>query len=179
MEDGEITISRASGTLTAPAEFILVGAMNPCKCGWYGHPSGRCSCALPSVELYRSRVSGPLMDRVDLRVSVPATEYTDLVSSEPGETSSVIRHRVEAARERQRARLGVTACNGRMTGPQTREHCPLDAAGQALMEQAFARLGLTGRSYDRLLRISRTIADLAGVGQIGVSHLSEALQFRG
>ncbi|MDR1156914.1 MAG: YifB family Mg chelatase-like AAA ATPase [Oscillospiraceae bacterium] len=180
MEDGQVTIARVSGTLSYPAAFMLVAAMNPCRCGWYGHPSGRCLCKADSVRGYLGRVSGPLLDRIDLQVEVPAVEFDALASrADDAESSADIRARVEAARARQRARFAdASLCNARLSSAQMKDCCALDGEGQALMRRAFERLGLTARSYDRVLRVARTIADLEGEDAIQVGHLAEAVQYR-
>ena len=138
LEDGQVQISRVSGTMTFPSRFMLVCAMNPCKCGWYGHPGGRCQCGIKQVQRYRSRISGPLLDRIDMKVEVAALDFEEL----------------------------------------TRTYCVLDEAGTALMRQAYDKMELTARSYDRILRLARTIADLAGSEHIAPNHLAEALQYR-
>ena len=176
MEDGTVTISRALGSVSFPARFMLLCAMNPCKCGWYGHPSGRCTCTENSVEKYLARVSGPLLDRIDLHVTVPAVRYEELHDRAPAETSAQVRARVEAARGRQLARSGV--CNAQLGPAQLRTVCALDGAGETLLQGAFERLGLTARSHDRILRVARTIADLEGAERIEAVHLAEAVQFR-
>ncbi len=176
MEDGAVTISRAAAVMRYPAQFQLVCAMNPCKCGWYGHPSGRCSCSDQSVERYLSRLSGPLLDRIDLQVEVPALEFDELRQTASSEASAQIRARVEAARERQ-LRRGVDS-NTRLEGELLRKFCALDDAGEALMKRAYASMALSARSYDRILRVARTIADLDGDEKIAPTHLAEAIHYR-
>ena len=180
LEDGVVTITRASGSLTLPSRFMLVCAMNPCRCGWYGHPSGRCTCSRQQVEQYMRRISGPLLDRIDMHVEVPSVEYEAMRRREQPESSQEIRRRVNAARELQKARFAGTdvSCNAFMTPPMVGQFCRLDEAGEKLMKGAFDRLGLTGRSHDRILRMARTIADLDGGGDITAAHLAEAIQYR-
>ena len=180
MEDGEVTVSRVAGTLTLPARFMLVCAMNPCKCGWHGHPSGRCKCTEKEVRRYHSRISGPLLDRIDIIVEVPALEYDELKRRKPAESSAEIKKRVNAAREIQRKRFGADGAmnNSRISPKGLREHCVLDEEGEALMHAAFDAMGLSARSYDRILRVARTIADLEGSVSIQSSHLAEAIQYR-
>ena len=180
LEDGMVTISRVSGAVTYPAEFMLVCAMNPCKCGWYGDPSGKCSCSQTSVDHYQSHVSGPLLDRIDIVVDVPSVKYEDLRRKDRSEASDTIRQRVNQARQRQRDRFADTStrCNARMTPAQTQMFCALDDACSGLMKAAFDSMGLTARSYDRILRVARTIADLEGSEEIRPQHLAEAIQYR-
>ena len=180
LEDGVVTISRVSGTVSYPSQMMLVCAMNPCKCGWYGHPSGRCTCSPEAVRRYQNRVSGPLLDRIDLIVEVPAVPFEDLRAKAPAEASVEIKKRVDAARQRQTERFagGVVQCNAHMGPKELQESCRLDERCALLMQQAFARLNLTARSYDRILRVARTIADLAGAEQIAPEHLAEAIQYR-
>ena len=180
LEDGFVTITRAAGTLTLPSRFMLVCAMNPCKCGWYGHPSGRCTCSENQVEQYMRRISGPLLDRIDMYIEVPSVEYEAMRRREQPESSAVIRQRVNAAREVQKQRFAGTevSCNAYMTPAMIGRYCRLDDAGEKLMQGAFDRLGLTGRSHDRILRMARTIADLEGAGAIEAPHLAEAIQYR-
>jgi magnesium chelatase family protein len=180
LEDGVVSISRVSGSVTYPSDFMLVCAMNPCKCGWYGHPSGRCTCSQASVDKYLSRVSGPLMDRIDIVIEVPAVEFEDLSRKNSGEHSETIRQRVNAARAMQQRRFDGTdvASNAAMTPAQLRTYCQLDEACTKLMKNAFVRLNMTGRSYDRILKVARTIADLDGSEAIGPQHLAEAISYR-
>lgn len=180
MEEGRISVVRAAGTETYPSRFMLVCAMNPCKCGWYGHPSGRCRCAPGDVKKYLGKISGPLLDRIDLFAEVPPLEFANLADRSPGESSALVRERVVAARERQTARFGPDgpACNAEMGQEDIRRFCTLDDAGQAVMKGAYTHMGLTARSYDRILRVARTIADLDGAEQIDASHLAEAIQYR-
>ena len=180
LEDGFVTITRAAGTLTLPSRFMLVCAMNPCKCGWYGHPSGRCTCSENQVEQYMRRISGPLLDRIDMYIEVPSVEYEAMRRKDTPESSALIRQRVNAAREVQKQRFAGTevSCNAYMTPAMIGRYCQLDDAGERLMQGAFDRLGLTGRSHDRILRMARTIADLEGSERIEAPHLAEAIQFR-
>lgn len=180
LEDGVVTISRASGSASFPSRFQLVCAMNPCRCGWYGDPSGRCVCSQASVQSYLSRISGPMLDRIDIIVEVPALNFTQLRAHEEPEPSSAVKKRVEAARGRQLARFAGTdcRCNADMQAKELRHWCELDDACAALMQQAFDALGLTARSYDRIRRVARTIADLDGSAEIQPQHLAEAIQYR-
>ena len=180
LEDGSITISRAAGSVTYPSRFMLVCAMNPCKCGWYGHPSGRCRCSPRDVRRYHARISGPLLDRIDIIVEVPALEFDELTEPSAGEPSRAIRARVNAARAVQRARYGddTTTTNAHMGPRALAEFCALSPECEQLMHQAFDSMALTARSYDRILRVARTIADLDGAQTIGLAHLAEAIQYR-
>ena len=180
LEDGQVTIARVSGTVSYPAEFMLVCAMNPCKCGWYGDPSGKCTCTEHAVQNYRSRISGPLLDRIDIIVEVPAVNFEDLRRREETEPSSAIKERVNAARKRQHRRFGECSgmCNARMGPNELRYHCKLDEESAQLMKDAFDAFGLTARSYDRILKVARTIADLDGSHRITSDHIAEAIQYR-
>ena len=180
LEDGYVTVSRVAGSCRYPSRFMLVCAMNPCKCGYFGQPGGRCTCPDASVRAYRKRISGPLLDRIDLHISVPAVPYEDLRERTPAEPSSAIRERVNAARAIQRRRFEGTElhCNAQLTPELLRETCRLEPAAQDLLRDAFDKLGLSARSYDRILRVARTIADLAGGGDIALTHVAEAIQYR-
>lgn len=180
LEDGCVTISRSTGNVTYPASFMLVCAMNPCKCGWYGHPSQRCRCTESSVKKYHSKLSGPLLDRIDIIVEVPALEFDELRIKKPAEKSEDIRERVNRARDIQRKRFSGDGfdCNARMEQKQLRASCELTAEGETLMKMAFDKMGLTARSYDRILRVARTISDLDGAESILPQHLAEAIQYR-
>jgi magnesium chelatase family protein len=181
MEDKIVTISRAQGSLTFPANFQLVGAMNPCPCGYYGDPFKPCTCSDATVSKYQKRISGPLLDRIDIHIQVPRVDYEKLSDRRTGEPSKVLRERVEAARDRQRARFqgieGVTT-NADMHPGEVRKFCDLDETCSKLMKTAMTQLQLSARGYHRVLKLARTIADLAGSERIGASHLAEALQYR-
>ena len=179
LEDGMVTISRVSGAVTYPAEFMLVCAMNPCKCGWYGDPSGRCTCSEQAVINYRSRISGPLLDRIDIVVEVPAVHFEDLRRRAEAEPSSIIKTRVDAARKIQQKRFASgSMCNARMNPDQMRRYCELDEDCAELMKQAFDVMGLTARSYDRILKVARTVADLDDSERFEPQHIAEAVQYR-
>ncbi|MCB2210046.1 YifB family Mg chelatase-like AAA ATPase [bacterium] len=180
LEDKVVTISRAQGSLTFPANFQLAAAMNPCPCGYYGDPTRPCTCSSTAVTRYQKRISGPLMDRIDIHMQVPRVEYQKLRDIKAGESSAEVRARVEAARERQRERFGEggIASNADMRPAQIRQYCALDEDCQALMKTAMRQLQLTARAYHRVLKLSRTIADLAGSDAITQVHLAEALQYR-
>ncbi|MBC7252139.1 MAG: YifB family Mg chelatase-like AAA ATPase [Anaerolineae bacterium] len=180
MEDKVVTISRAQGALTFPANFMLVAAMNPCPCGYFGDPVRECTCSMGMVSKYQKRVSGPLMDRIDIHIEVPRVEYEKLSSDRLGEPSAKIRARVEKARERQRQRFAGThlACNADMGPAEVRQFCQVDAAGQSLLRAAMQQLQMSARAYHRILKLARTIADLAGSERIETVHLAEAIQYR-
>ena len=176
LESGRITISRAANQADFPAQFQLVAAMNPCPCGYLGHYHGRCRCTPDQVARYRSRISGPLLDRIDLQIEVPALAQEDLMRSADGEPSAVVRVRVTAARERAMARQQKP--NARLGSREIDEHCARDDKGETLLKQAIARLGLSARAYHRILRVARTIADLDAAETVMSGHVAEAVQYR-
>lgn len=182
LEDGKITIARVAGTHSFPSRFMLVCAMNPCPCGYYGQPGGRCTCTESAVRRYMSKISGPMMDRIDIHVNVPAVDYKSLAARGEAneESSAAILARVERAREIQNRRysgLGIH-CNGQLPPSLMADFCTPTAEGAKLLQAAFDRMGLTARSYDKLLRLARTIADLDGASQIDTKHIAEAVQLR-
>ena len=181
MEDGVVTLSRAAVSLTYPARFMLAAAMNPCPCGYLGDPVHPCSCGPISVERYRSRISGPLLDRIDIHLEVPSVAYGDLVGPQREEASAEIRGRVERARELQRRRFqgqpGIHA-NAHMTARDLKRHCRISGPVESVLRQAVSRLGLSARAYHRMLKIARTIADLAGAAELTTAHVGEAIQYR-
>ena len=180
LEDRLVTISRAQGSLTFPASFQLLAAMNPCPCGYYGDPTHECTCSSSAVARYQQRISGPLLDRIDIYTEVPRVDYDKLSSDRLGEPSAKIRERVERAREVQRKRFAGTKLlsNADMGPKEVRECCALDDAGKTLIKAAMRQLGLSARGFHRILKVSRTIADLAGSPRIETAHLAEALQYR-
>ncbi len=180
MEDKVVTISRASGALTFPANFQLVAAMNPCKCGWYGDPIRPCTCTPAQISAYQKKISGPLLDRIDIHLEVTRVPFEKLSDLRPGESSATIRARVQAARDRQAHRFRGTSltCNADMGVGDLRRCCELDEAGRSLMKAAMNRLQLSARAFHRVLKLARTIADLAGSDRIASIHLAEALQYR-
>jgi magnesium chelatase family protein len=180
VEDRVVTLSRASGSVTYPASVMLIAAQNPCPCGWYGDSERACTCSAGLVAKYQRRVSGPLLDRIDIYVDVPRVNYEKLSGSRLGEPSGAIRERVIATRARQAKRFRGTHCltNADMGATEIRQYCDLDAAGQSLMKAAVRQLQLSARSYHRVLKLARTIADLGGAETIGAAHLAEAIQYR-
>jgi len=180
MEDGVVTISRARGSLSFPAKFMLVAAMNPCPCGYYGDPSHECTCSPAMISRYQKRISGPLLDRIDIHIDVPRVEYEKLTDGRMGEPSSTIRGRVKRAREIQRERFKGTnlTCNAEMGPAEVREFCPLGEEEKALLRSAMRQLGMSARSFHKVIKLARTIADLSGSEEIDTPHLAEAIQYR-
>ncbi|MBL9188569.1 MAG: YifB family Mg chelatase-like AAA ATPase [Opitutaceae bacterium] len=180
LEDGEVSISRSAGKVTLPCSMMLVAAMNPCPCGYLGDSKRECRCSPVQVQRYRARISGPLLDRIDLHIEAPALSLAELRSEKPGEPSAAMRVRVDAARTRQHGRFAGTkiSANARMTHAQIRKHCALDSTLGDLLQQAMEQLQLSARAYDRILKVARTIADLAGAERIESPHLLEAIQYR-
>jgi magnesium chelatase family protein len=176
LESGRITISRAAHRADFPAQFQLIAAMNPCPCGYLGHYNGKCRCTPDRVERYRSKISGPLLDRIDIQIEVPAVPQNDLLKQADGEPSSAMRARVEAARQRQLTRQGKP--NARLSVSEIDLWCAPDEPGKALLQQALNRLNLSARAYHRILKVARSIADLAGSEGIQVAHVAEAVQYR-
>ncbi len=178
LEDGDVTISRSAGKVTLPCAFMLVAAMNPCPCGYLGDKQRECRCSPTQIQRYRSRISGPLLDRIDIHIDAPALSLTELRSEKPGEASALLRERIQAARDRQHARFRTSTANARMTHAQIRKHCSIDSTLGDLLQHAMEQLALSARAYDRILKVSRTIADLAGAERIAAPHLLEAIQYR-
>ena len=185
LEDGAVTISRAKMSTRFPADFMLVAALNPCPCGYRGDPRRECQCTVPQIERYMGKISGPLVDRIDIHLEVPAVPFRELAASRPGTSSSQMREAVLAARLRQAARFGapggeaaVTRVNARMTARQIREHCRLEPPAAELLRAAVSDLGLSARAHDKVLRVARTIADLDATDSIGCAHVSEAINYR-
>lgn len=181
MEDGKVTISRAMSSITYPANFMLASAMNPCPCGYYTDPNKQCTCTSQQIQRYLAKISGPLLDRIDIQIEVPAVRYRDLASSQSSETSEIIRNRVQKAREVQQKRFENNShlyCNADMQAKDIRNYCKIDDQGQELLKTAITKLGLSARAYDRILKVSRTIADLGNDARILPQHISEAIQYR-
>lgn len=181
LEDRKVTISRASSALTFPARFMLVAAMNPCPCGFFNDPTRECRCTQPQIQRYIGKISGPLLDRIDLHVDVPAVKFKELRADETmAEGSAAIRARVVAARQKQLERFAGTNVfnNAAMSPGQVRSICKLDGTGEQILERAMAKQGLSARAHDRILKVARTIADLDDAEKITVAHLSEALSYR-
>ena len=182
LEDRRVTITRANGRVTYPCSFMLVGAMNPCRCGYFGHPTRKCTCSPQEVKRYISRISGPMLDRIDIQVELPSLSYDELSSSHaPEEPSHAIRERVKKAREFAAARMtgqeGVY-CNAQLDAGAIRKYCVTDRAADALLKAAYERMGMSARGYDRIMRVARTIADLDASEIIGAKHIAEAIQYR-
>ena len=181
LEDCKVTVSRSKLSLEFPANFMLAAAMNPCPCGYYTDPNKECTCALPSIQKYMAKISGPLLDRIDIHIEVPAVKYKDLSAKEKGESSEIIRERVINARELQINRykeISHIYNNGDMGSKEVRKYCKLDSSGEELLKMAMTKLGLSARAYDRILKVSRTIADLDQSEPILPQHISEAIQYR-
>jgi magnesium chelatase family protein len=181
MEDGKVTISRALLSITFPANFMLAAAMNPCPCGYHTDPNKECSCTSQQIQKYLSRISGPLLDRIDIQIEVPAVQYRDLSSSTTGERSDEIQIRVQKARKTQQQRFQGKRhlfCNADMNSKEIREYCKLEKQGRELLKTAITKLGLSARAYDRILKVGRTISDLAGETDISPDFVSEAIQYR-
>ncbi|MBN1425648.1 YifB family Mg chelatase-like AAA ATPase [Candidatus Fermentibacteria bacterium] len=181
MEDGTVTISRAATALTYPARFMLAAAMNPCPCGYFGDPHHECTCSPPQIQRYLYKISGPLLDRIDIHVEVASLPYDHMIKAPTGETSEVVRERVNRARDVQLARFKDKQglyCNAHMQSKHIRKYCKLEPGADAIIDAAIRRLGFSARAYDRILKVARTIADIEGADLIGAAHLAEAIQYR-
>jgi magnesium chelatase family protein len=180
LEDGTVTIARAAMSLTFPARFMLAAAMNPCPCGFFNDPSRDCTCTPPMIQRYISKISGPLLDRIDIHIDMPAVKYRELREDKGGETSAEIRARVMKARDSQLERYQGEKIysNAQMSSRQIRKYCNISAECERLLESAMTRLGLSARAHDRILKVSRTIADLDSAEDISPTHISEAIQYR-
>ncbi|MGN0593575.1 MAG: ATP-binding protein, partial [Hominimerdicola sp.] len=180
LEDRQVTISRVSGSVTYPCSFMLIGAMNPCPCGYYGHPTRKCICNQRQVQNYLSKISGPLLDRFDLHLEVSPVEFADLSSTVKEESSASIRERVQKARDIQNKRYQGTNinCNARITSDILHEVCPLTTEATKLLESVFDKLGLSARAYDKIMKVARTLADMDGAEIIDRKHVSLAVQYR-
>ncbi len=180
LEDGRVTIARAAMTLSFPATFMLAAAMNPCPCGYFNDPSHECTCTPPLIQRYVSKISGPLLDRIDIHIDVPAVKYRELRGGEAPESSAEIRARVEPARQRQQERFkgSKVFANAQMTPRHINKFCKLDTASEQLLETAMTRMGLSARAHDRILKVARTIADLEGAAEIVSKHIAESIQYR-
>ena len=181
MEDGVVTISRAAVSLTYPASFMLAAAMNPCPCGFSTDPAKQCTCTAPQIQKYLSRISGPLFDRIDIHIEVPAVKFRELSSERSGEKSELVRKRVVAARKTQSERFefekGIFS-NSDMNSKALKKYCPLDEDCMKLLKNAIEKLGLSARAYDRIIKVARTIADLEASEAIKTAHIAEAIQYR-
>jgi magnesium chelatase family protein len=181
LEDGMVTIARAAVSVTFPSRFMLAAAMNPCPCGYFGDPTRECHCTPPMIQRYVSKISGPLLDRIDIQIEVPSVKYKELRAPAASEDSASIRARVMEARKRQQKRFTAeknTYSNAQMAPKMIRKHCVISIDGEKLLENAVSRLGLSARAHDRILKVSRTIADMDGSESIEPKHLSEAIQYR-
>ena len=181
LEDGSVTIARAAVSVTFPSRFMLAAAMNPCPCGYFGDPTRECHCTAPMIQRYVSKISGPLLDRIDIHIEVPAVKYKELRAPVASEDSAAVRGRVIAARQKQIDRFKAdkhTYCNAQMAPKLIRKCCAISADGEKLLENAVTRLGLSARAHDRILKVARTIADLDDASDIQSKHLSEAIQYR-
>lgn len=182
LEDRRVTITRANGRVTYPCSFMLVAAMNPCRCGYFGHATRKCTCSSADVKRYISKISGPMLDRIDIQIELPSLSYDELSgTSAPTESSAEIRQRVVAAREfaaeRMKESHGIY-CNAQMSSADIRKYCPMDSAAVALIRSAYEKLGMSARGYDRVVRVARTVADMDGKEIIGAAHVAEAIQYR-
>jgi magnesium chelatase family protein len=180
LEEMRITVSRAVGSITYPANVMLIAAMNPCPCGFHGDPNKECTCATVQIQRYRARISGPLLDRIDIQVEVPAVRYKELADQTSGESSADIRARVDRARTIQLTRFDGRKifCNAQMSPRDMKRFCRIEAAAEKLLETAMTKLGLSARAYTRILKVSRTIADLDAATDISAAHVAEAIQYR-
>src|SRR5438105_1083892 len=180
LEDGTVTIARALSSTTFPANFMLIAALNPCPCGYRNDPRRNCNCTVPQIERYMGKISGPLLDRIDIHIEVPAVPFRELSSASAGTSSAQMREAVITARTIERSRFSgtVTRNNGHMTHRQIRSHCVLDEAGNNLLKASMAELGLSARAHDKILRVARTCADLEGLDKIGSHNVSEAINYR-
>ncbi len=184
LEDGFVTIGRAKSTITYPARFMLIASMNPCPCGFFSDPYKECTCTIHMIKKYRAKISGPLLDRIDVHIDVPSIKYESLAKKEPAESSEKIRERVNKAREIQLERFKDIKkkkpiyCNSQMETKEIRKFCEIDTTSEGLLKNAIDRLGMSARAYDRILKVARTIADLEASINIKPAHISEAIQYR-
>ena len=181
LEDGIVTITRTAGTVTYPSNILLIAAMNPCPCGYLGHPTKECACSDAAKRRYKEKISGPILDRIDIHIEVAPVAFEELSSIKKEESSREIKKRVDKARDIQRKRFenSPVSCNAKMTPQMTKDFCKLDDSASELLKDAFEKLSMSARAYDKILRISRTIADLEGSEKIEINHIAEALQYRG
>jgi len=180
LEDQKVTISRAAGSVTYPASFTLVGSMNPCPCGYFSDPSHECRCTASQIRKYRSKISGPLLDRIDIQIEVPAVSFQDIMKTELSENSDSIRKRVSVARHIQDERFkehGIH-CNGQMKSRHIKKYCCLKPSSRQILQMAVDRMGFSARACNRILKISRTLADMSGDSEISPVHITEAIQYR-